>query len=1693
MNRAYKVIYNKKRRLVQVVSEISGGFTRAERQGRRSLLRGLVLSCLVGASLIAAPLPSYAATTEEQVAANSAAIAQNKTNIAANKTAIESNQSGIRAVTRTVEAQQASISGKAEQTDLNKETAERKAADTATNEKVAANKAAIDQNKTDIAKNKTDIAAAQASLSGKADQSDLDTLSSRVSENATAIGTNRSKINENRSKIKELADSLGFKTDESGTITGQSGLTKYFKTKSSTSSYTETMTKEDGTTETKTTTMTDGEAKAEGGNSVAIGPNANSKANQSITLGDGAVTKSTASRGIAIGQGAITGATADMGADLGSDTATNQGGVDSISIGTLSNARGNDAIAIGHNAEVQNVPIDGSGTVASKGSLAIGSDAKVYGASYSLALGAGATIAADNLNGNTTNEAIAIGYNAKVNNNATHAIVIGSNANADKADAIAIGYKAFSEKNSMALGNNAKASEDSLAIGFGATSSAPNAQAFGNGAVATSGGDISIGNLAGVGSDAKRANVDGSLIAIGVAAGQNVVGTANVAIGDKAGSNVHSNYNVSIGSEAGQGFKTEQTLDNPQNGYNVSIGYKANNFSEISGTDTTQYAIAIGANATSYSNSTAIGRAALSNGQYAMAFGDNAHAYDTGSIAFGYNSVAKNGNVAIGSGSDAQAIVSGTGYLTQQIAPSSYVSVGTSENLRRISNVADGSLDSDAVTVRQLKTAMSQIPSGGTSSGDVTKNYVDQQISNLNSSIEALSKKYFSVSSNENTSTGNKSNDGTSPDNKNAMAIGPGTAAQADDALAIGNNTKSTGACSIAIGSEGPIKSTDPGDSTHLTEAKGERSVSIGSGSIAQTDHSIAIGTRATNYNQVNENNESSNQGNHSIAIGYYAETSGDSSIAAGDQAVAAGNGSISIGKESGTDASATDSIAVGTSTKVNGSTSTVVGAHNTVEGDRNHAFGTGNTMDNTGDGPSNPIYESGLIGNNNKISAIYNNQDEHKGSVTDAHAVGNGNTISQENEGFTITDVQISGSNNKVLGEASQMAEAGSLKGITIDGFNNTIKGRNVDDAANKTENINIVGNNNTVDIPLQGRKADMNNIQILGSDVNATVGNSAYIGSGSSAKKTADETTSGVGTYNYDSKDANYTTRSGETATFAGSEATGVVTVGSEGNYRRVQNVAAGLVGKDSTDAVNGSQLYYATRDHHYLGDNSNLTDDKNIVNVGSDGHINIVGQTKDLAGNSVTTEEGLKQQLTDGNIGVVADSEHQAMIVKLNKDVVLGSDTQDGSLTLKNNQGQETAKLTATEASSSLDGSATIHRAALSGTANSSSRLRAAASGTETAESTYAIATMEDGLSFIGDDSTKVDRVLNTQLTLKGGASGTLTDNNIGVRSFTADNGATGFHVQLASDLTNLNSVTSQSVTTNNLTVKGGEFKVENGTNIDMDQNQIHNVAPGTAPTDAVNVSQLRGMNIDVQQEFNRVDGRINNLDNRISHAGANAAALAALHPNDFDPDDKWDFAGGYGNYRGSHAVAFGAFYRPTEDVMFSVGGSMGGGENMVNAGVTFKLGQNNNVSNSRVAMAKEIRDMRKALAEQSAEIAQLKAVHGFKIDPMKSELFPDVAENHWAYEYVTKLAGNGVLKGYPDGEFKGNRMMSRYEFAAIVYRIVQSGMASTDPELSRLVKDFSPELKYIRIDTIQKDRNGNPTIERVRVNKPIQAGK
>ena len=372
------------------------------------------------------------------------------------------------------------------------------------------------------------------------------------------------------------------------------------------------------------------------------------------------------------------------------------------------------------------------------------------------------------------------------------------------------------------------------------------------------------------------------------------------------------------------------------------------------------------------------------------------------------------------------------------------------------------------------------------------------------------------------------------------------------------------------------------------------------------------------------------------------------------------------------------------------------------------------------------------------------------------------------------------------------------------------------------------------------------------------------------------------------------------------------------------------------------------------------------------------------------------------------------------------------------------------------------------------------------------THEVATMDDGMKYSGD-SGKAAVKLNKNVQVYGGATEYADGNNIGVVA-SQDGDNAKLQVKLAKDFKGINSIEAKTITTGDttmdnsgLTVKGDgnhkDITIHQG-NVNMGGNKVSGVADGKVSqdsTDAVNGSQLWQRD----QAINGLSGSVNKLGNRINCVGAGAAALAALHPLDFDPDDKWDFAAGYGNYRGANAAAVGAYYRPNEDTMFSVGGSFGGGENMVNAGVSIKLGQGNHVSTSRVAMAKEMKAMRQHMAEQDALIAKLQSMHGMAVDPAKSTLFPDVAENHWAYQYVTTLAKKGILEGYPDGEFKGDRMMTRYEFAAIVYRIVESGVGSTDPELSKLVKEFSPELQYIRIDTIQKDRDGKPTIERVRV--------
>ena len=310
---------------------------------------------------------------------------------------------------------------------------------------------------------------------------------------------------------------------------------------------------------------------------------------------------------------------------------------------------------------------------------------------------------------------------------------------------------------------------------------------------------------------------------------------------------------------------------------------------------------------------------------------------------------------------------------------------------------------------------------------------------------------------------------------------------------------------------------------------------------------------------------------------------------------------------------------------------------------------------------------------------------------------------------------------------------------------------------------------------------------------------------------------------------------------------------------------------------------------------------------------------------------------------------------------------------------------------------------------------------------------------------------------------------------------------YKVSLSEDITNQ---------INNNTTNIDKNKTEINKNRDDINKNAGNIANNTTniTKNTEDIKNLKGNVTDIQNNITNINNNMNSfrgdlskMDKRIDKSVAGAAALAALHPLDFDPDAKWDFAAGYGHYRSGDAAAIGAFYRPNEDVQLSIGSTVGGDETVFNAGLSVKVGAHNNVSRSRVAIGKEVLALKKTVAEQNAQIQKLTAllngVAGTKMKADHTTLFPDVATNHWAYEAVSDLSRRGLVEGYPDGTFGGDRMLTRYEFAQIVYRAIQDGVTVDD----RLVTEFSPEMALFRVDTVAKNAKGEPTIERVRVNK------
>ena len=597
------------------------------------------------------------------------------------------------------------------------------------------------------------------------------------------------------------------------------------------------------------------------------------------------------------------------------------------------------------------------------------------------------------------------------------------------------------------------------------------------------------------------------------------------------------------------------------------------------------------------------------------------------------------------------------------------------------------------------------------------------------------------------------------------------------------------------------------------------------------------------------------------------------------------------------------------------------------------------------------------------------------------------------------------------------------------------------------------------------------------------------------------------------------------------------GKVTVAEDG---KISGVAAGAVTADSTDAVNGSQLHAVATEagkHSKVVNGSNINveetdvDGQKIYKVNLNKDImlgDLTGKYVNISGTNGTIEttgyiatkdrvyadKGAKladidvtgNKISNGASSIVLDGSN----VKVNDKVTIDqngkiSGVAAGEISKNSTDAINGSQLNQTnENVAALDKRVTDNETAIK---NNADAIKNNADAIK--NNTDAIKNNADAISGLNTRVDKVEALAGKHTTLTNGTNisvqetdvdgqknykvnmnkdiilGDLTGKNVNISGTNGTIETTGYiatkdrvYADKGAKLADID-VTGNKISNgaSSIVLDGSNVKVNDKVTIDQN-GKVTGVADGDVKEnskDAVNGSQLYKTNQEVVNNTNR----INQLGSRVNKVGAGAAALAALHPMDFDPDDKLTFSAGYGNYGGENAAAIGAYYRPDEKVMFSIGGTVGNGENMVNAGVSFSLDRTNHVSNSRTAMAREILDLRAEVTELKAMVAK-GGLGSIAEDKMK--IFPDVAENHWAYEYVGKLAAAGIIEGYPDGKFSGDRMMSRYEFAAMLYRAMQKG-AQLD---SKIINEFAPEMGRIRVDRISGEDGDRDKIERVRVN-------
>lgn len=1272
--------------------------------------------------------------------------------------------------------------------------------------------------------------------------------------------------------------------------------------------------------------------------------------------------------------------------------------------------------------------------------------------------------------------------------------------------------------NALAAGVSAVATGDNAtAVGTNTYASGTNASAYGYRAVASGSGSVAIGS----GTSAQQ---EGS-----VAIGGHTQGSHAVQVGTD--STAQSAYSVAVGGHAKGEYSVEVGYGSTAQGsYSTSIGGHAIGKNSIAiGRDSNpasaggDNSIAIGGH-TNSTNDIAIGAGSSTSGGQAIAVGGSAtggQAVSVGGVAGSFQATAVgSGSAATGSQSTAVGGHAGNVYST---------AVGQGANATYAYTTAVGN---NSTASGDHSTALgygtSAQGSNTTAIGGANANGTNLTVIGNNSTASA-SDYWDNIS--------------------NSTAIG-GAHISASDAAAIGSNATVNGQYGVALGHNSNVSyaSTGVGEGTKASNTG--TAVGYGSQSSGYQSAAVGAGSQATGQNAVSLGGGGA-WGDYSIALGSGAGTNAHA-IALGQNSGAWGENAIAIGE--GTNAWRANSIVLGKNSK-SGADKNIEGydpqtgvasvddTSTWYSTDEAVSIGRAEERDEKGN-----VTKAAITRQLNNLAAGTLDTDavnvaQLKLATTkinmhyySVHSTETGDGSNYANDGATGTNALAVGVMASASG-ASSMA-VGDSAAATAEGGVALGKGSKANTAASDVAGYDVItgtafaGTTDTsaaspvwhstsgavsVGDVAGGLTRRINGVAAGSEDTDAvnvaqlkqvkqaidTVENHhSTVEAGSSGNVTVTEGTNAASGKKY-TVDLNNNVNFGkEDKQISINGDNGTVTIGQGDKQIKLDSkdgsITAGgvTINNGGKGTVNG--LTNKTWDSEHITSGQAATEDQlqkveqnvnqKISNVDqkvdkvAKQHTTVSVNGGQAAGNLImektpeTDEKGANYDISlsnDVTIGTKGENGQDGKLTVISQDgsKAITADGKEGTLTLKDGNNETSIK--AAEAAKGVDGITDIKRVAVDG---------------------HTVATLDDGMKFAGDSGEALKQKLNSTTNIKGGAAGELSDRNIGVVS----DGNDTLTVKLAKDIKGLDSVEANTV--NATTVNGTRFNVAGDSthnaitikqgDVNMGSNTINGVAPGKVSadsTEAVNGSQLYARD----QAIGKLGNTVNHLDDKINRAGAGAAALAALHPQDFDPDDKWDFAAGYGNYHGASAAAIGAFYRPTEDVMVSVGGSMGGGENMVNAGVTFKLGQHNHVSNSRVAMAKEIRDLKATVGQLTQMVNQLTGNGGGRTLPLRKgdTLFPDVPKNHWAYDYVTKLAQAGLLEGYPDGEFKGNRMMTRYEFATLVYRAIMGG-AAANPKLNqggtldRLVDEFGDELQYIRIVVIDRDKDGKPTIERVR---------